>query len=277
MKKLPIVYHSLEQVVTCLRNSEIGRTSEVNQLLKVCATGSNGILDPNSFLPRSRPISVVKPKMPIIVVEGLDGSGKTRVSTALVKRLRLDLHHTPPQRIKFLKSYFDEQEESIRRAYYSMGNYLAATDITSSQFRNGIVIDRFWPSTAAYAISHDVTLNGGKVEQSIYNWPSDLLLPDLVLFLIVSEEVRRYRHAYRNTTNTKEEQLLANNKDFRENLIHSYRSIRGPELQVIDANEDIKIVENKVCDMMLTMFPILCRSGSSSSPATRTSSTVSAS
>ncbi|ODN00730.1 UMP-CMP kinase 2, mitochondrial [Orchesella cincta] len=267
MKKLPIVYHSLEQVVTCLRNSEIGRTSEVNQLLKVCATGSNGVLDPNTFLPRSRPISVVKPKMPVIVIEGLDGSGKTRVSTALVNNLRLEVHHTPPQRIKFLKSYFDEQEEPIRRAYYSLGNYLAATDITTSQFRNGIVIDRFWPSTAAYAISHDVTLKKGSVDPSIYNWPSDLLCPDLVLFLIVTEEVRRYRHAYRNTTNTPEEQLLANNKEFRENLILSYRSIRGPQLQVIDANEDIKIVENKVCNMMLTQFPILCRSKSTSSSA----------
>lgn len=77
-------------------------------------------------------------------------------------------------------------------------------------------IDRFWPSTAAYAIAHEKTSNNTVMDSSIFEWPTDLLLPDTVLFLVVREEVRRYRHAYRNTTNTPEEQLLANNQTFRE-------------------------------------------------------------
>lgn len=77
---------------------------------------------------------------------------------------------------------------------------------------------RFWPSTAAYAIAHEVTTNKGNIDpnSTIFHWPSDLLRPDAVLFLVVSEKVRRYRHAYRNTTNTKEEQRLASDEKFRE-------------------------------------------------------------
>lgn len=54
---------------------QIAKSSELYQLLKVSSSGSNGILDPSTYMPRSRPMSVIKPKMPILVVEGLDGSG----------------------------------------------------------------------------------------------------------------------------------------------------------------------------------------------------------
>jgi len=46
----------------------------VKQLLQVSSTGGNGVLDPQSFLPR--PIKSAKPKIPFVVIEGLDGSGK---------------------------------------------------------------------------------------------------------------------------------------------------------------------------------------------------------
>lgn len=42
-------------------------------------------------------------------------------------------------------------------------------------------------------------------------------------------------------------------------MIQGYKNLRGPSLQVIEANEDIKIVEEKVCNMILTQFPILAR------------------
>jgi thymidylate kinase len=81
-----------------------------------------------------------------------------------------------------------------------------------------LVLFRYWHSTAAYALAHELTSHTGKGDTTMedYIWPSDLLKPDLVLFLVVSEEVRRYRHAFRNTTNTKEEQTLANDGIFRQ-------------------------------------------------------------
>lgn len=48
-------------------------------------------------------------------------------------------------------------------------------------------------------------------------WPSDLLLPDLVIFLQVSENERLRRHSTRKDfTNTPEEQTLAEDQIFRQ-------------------------------------------------------------
>ena len=71
-------------------------------------------------------------------------AGKTKVSTSLSEQLGLELKGTPPEYIKHLKEFFDQQVESIRRAYYSFGNYLAANDISvsSTKLRKGVVLDR---------------------------------------------------------------------------------------------------------------------------------------
>lgn len=144
--------------------------------------------------------------------------GKTKVSTCLSEKLDLDLMRTPPTSIKHLKEFFDQQIEPIRRAFYSFGNYLVADTVSRSKFERGIIMDRYFHSTAAYALAHELSSYSSKGETTMddYNWPVDLLKPDIVLFLVVSEEIRRYRHAFRNTTNTKEEQMLANNGIFRQ-------------------------------------------------------------
>ncbi len=74
--KFPIVYRSLEQAINTLKLSEISKSVEVLQLLKMCSSRSpHSILQSQSFDPKPRPMSVIKPKMPFLVMEGLDGSG----------------------------------------------------------------------------------------------------------------------------------------------------------------------------------------------------------
>jgi UMP-CMP kinase 2 len=78
---------------------------------------------------------------------------------------------------------------------------------------------RFWSSTAACAIADEVrdkNLQLPTKGDAVYNWPSDLTKPDIVLFLNVNETVRNIRHKGRNTTNTYEEQQLAKDSLFRE-------------------------------------------------------------
>lgn len=258
----PIVYHSLEQVLKTLTLSEVGKSSEVKELLRIGA--AHGILDGNNFSPTHRlqrgpenPNSV-KPKFPFLVVEGLDGTGKSHVSGALSDRLGLELRGTPPAYIKHLKEFFNEQGEPIKRAYFSFGNYLAAHEVNTSKLNQGNVMDRYWHSTAAYALSHELTSNiKTSITQADFVWPHDLLQPDLVLFLVVSEEIRVARHAKRGTTNTKEEKLLTNNGIFRENLKASYLQIQGPKILKLNVDEDIEIVKTNVCKTILEMYPVL--------------------
>ena len=50
----------------------------------------------------------------------------------------------------------------------------------------------------------------------VYQWPSDLLKPNLVLFLTVTEQVRKQRLCNREGETTFEEQHLDKDKMFRE-------------------------------------------------------------
>lgn len=78
---------------------------------------------------------------------------------------------------------------------------------------------RFWHSTAAYAIGqaiHDYH-NHYKLpplNDEVYCWPKDLLKPNAVIFLDVSEEIRTVRQSSR-TNVTWQENLLNNSVIFR--------------------------------------------------------------
>jgi hypothetical protein len=72
---------------------------------------------------------------------------------------------------------------------------------------------RFWHSTTAYAIANDCDYddisNLPPIGHWVYQWPSDLIKPTLVLFLSVSEEIREERLAGRNEVLTWEEKKLS--------------------------------------------------------------------
>jgi thymidylate kinase len=83
-----------------------------------------------------------------------------------------------------------------------------------------LIYFRFWHSTASYAYAHLIR-TGTVPEASALSkeliWPVDLLQPNLVIYLTVSESVRLNRHGSRaNFTNTVEEQVLAADSSFRE-------------------------------------------------------------
>ena len=81
------------------------------------------------------------------------------------------------------------------------------------------VLLRYWHSTATYAIATEVS--GGlqhlpPVHHPIYQWPRDLLKPDLILLLTVSPEERMQRIEGRGMEKTREEAELETNSIFRQ-------------------------------------------------------------
>lgn len=78
---------------------------------------------------------------------------------------------------------------------------------------------RYWHSTATYAIATEVS--GGPqylppAHHPVYQWPGDLLKPDLVLLLTVNSEERVRRLQGRGLEKTKEEAELEVNNVFRQ-------------------------------------------------------------
>lgn len=166
----------------------------------------------------------------------------------LETKLKMKLLTTPPKSPGFIefRSFFDSQPEYLRRAFYSMGNYIAAQEVLSCEapvimdrfskpqintciymsqsrykcvklnhFKNKF-INRFWHSTAAYAFANHTKDGGPAPTELDLTWPDDLLQPDLVIFLEVSEQERLRRHGDRAAfTNTDEEKTLAADALFR--------------------------------------------------------------
>ncbi|KAM8776514.1 UMP-CMP kinase 2, mitochondrial [Rhynchonycteris naso] len=201
-----------------------------------------------TFIPEARamlelvdqcPGQVQKGAFPVIVIEGLDATGKTTVTQSVVESLQAVLLKSPPSCISQWRKIFDDEPTIIRRAFYSLGNYIVASEIAKESTRSPVVVDRYWHSTATYAIATEVS---GAIQHlppahhPIYQWPQDLLKPDLVLLLTVSPEERRRRMQDRGMERTREEVELEANNVFRQKVEVSYQRMEDPSCQVVDAS-----------------------------------------
>ncbi|XP_023778480.1 UMP-CMP kinase 2, mitochondrial [Cyanistes caeruleus] len=176
---------------------------------------------------------------PVIVFEGLDATGKTTVTQAVKDTLNGVLLRSPPACISQWRTVFDDEPTPIKRAFYAAGNYILASEIAKASTQAPVIIDRYWHSTAAYTIA---TETSGKVQDlppaqdEVYQWPEDLLKPDLVLLLTVDPEERVRRLQHRGLEKTKEEAELEANSLFRQRVEESYRRMVNPACQEVDAS-----------------------------------------
>ncbi|XP_062981893.1 UMP-CMP kinase 2, mitochondrial isoform X1 [Elgaria multicarinata webbii] len=180
-----------------------------------------------------------KGEFPVIVIEGLDATGKTTVTQTLKDSLNAVLLRTPPPCVSRWRKIFDDEPTLIRRAFYALTNYIVASEIAKESMKSTVIVDRYWHSTAAYAIASEVS---GKVQNlpplhhQVYHWPEDLLRPDVVLLLTISPEERIRRLQERGLEKTREEAELEGNTFFRQKVEESYRRMENPTCQPVDAS-----------------------------------------
>lgn len=185
------------------------------------------------------PDQIEKGRFPVIVIEGLDATGKTTVTQSVSDSLKAVILKSPPACIGQWRKIFDDEPTIIRRAFYSLGNYIVASEIAKASTKSPVIVDRYWHSTATYAIATEVS--GGvqhlpPADHPIYQWPRDLLKPDLVLLLTVSPEERLQRLEGRGMEKTKEEAELETNSIFRQKVEISYKRMENPSCHVADAS-----------------------------------------
>ncbi|XP_021102896.1 UMP-CMP kinase 2, mitochondrial isoform X2 [Heterocephalus glaber] len=201
------------------------------------------------------PKQVQKGKFPVIVIEGLDATGKTTVTRSISKELGAVLLQSPPSCMGQWRKIFDEEPSIIRRAFYSLGNYIVASEIAEESTRSPVIVDRYWHSTATYAIATE--LSGGlqhlpPAHNSVYQWPQDLLRPDLVVLLTVSPEERMQRLQGRGLEMTREESELEANSIFRQKVETSYLRMENPACHVVDASPSREEVLQTVTHLIRT-------------------------
>ncbi|XP_077009224.1 UMP-CMP kinase 2, mitochondrial [Tamandua tetradactyla] len=199
------------------------------------------------------PKHVQKGKFPVIAIEGLDATGKTTVTRSVADSLNAVLLRSPPSCIGQWRKIFDDEPTIIRRAFYSLGNYIVASEIAKESLHSPVIIDRYWHSTAAYAIATEIS--GGlqylpPAHHSIYQWPEDLLKPDFVLLLTVSPEERMKRIEGRGMEKSEEEAELEANNIFRQKVEVSYQRMENPRCRLIDASPSKEKVLQTVLNLI---------------------------
>ncbi|XP_061599534.1 UMP-CMP kinase 2, mitochondrial [Cololabis saira] len=190
-----------------------------------------------------------KPDFPVIAIEGLDATGKTTLTESLRDTLGATLLRSPPQCLSRWRAHFDQQPALIRRAFYALGNYVTEEQIGQEGMKTPVIVDRFWHSTAAYAIATAVSGPACNLPQEgseVYRWPGDLLQPSLVVLLTLNPQERERRLRNRGQKITDEEQELDHNQFFRLRVEEAYRRISGPPCVVVDASPSADLVLQQV-------------------------------
>jgi len=127
-----------------------------------------------------------------VVLEGIDGSGKTDVAKKLVDKLGAVLYATPPEKYRKLRRSIDSSG-NIQGHYefYREAVTFASEEIQMliSSGSTTVICDRYWLSTIAYHRTGGMTLNVSDF--------SALLQPDLTVMLLVSPEIQIKRSSGR--------------------------------------------------------------------------------
>ncbi len=126
-----------------------------------------------------------------VVVEGLDGTGKSTLARTLAMHMGAQLLRTPDESFADVRPLLDSQLSRSPRAhtqfYVSMVEYASAKTRHLLSMGIPVVMDRYWASTVAY---DRVFRKSGLPFHAL---GAGLLTPSVTLFLEASRDVRQQR------------------------------------------------------------------------------------
>ena len=144
-----------------------------------------------------------------IVLEGLDGVGKSTLAKNLALALDAKLMSTPGAEFAAMRGQVLTalQEDQLGKAlfYAATVSYQGRQAAEYAKQGTHVVMDRYWASTVAYAKARGVTANLDALTP-------DLVAPDATLLITVDESQRVARLQQRGTTKEDLETLCPNFK-----------------------------------------------------------------
>ena len=180
----------------------------------------------------------------VVVVEGLDGSGKS----TLVETLATSLENakacaTPTASLQEVRPVFDKRGGPVARAFYMVTNYILQHEIRIDEKHSIFVVDRWFSSTCAYSIAWKNTTGGSEsidaLPQRLFQWPHSLTPPQLMILLDLDDETRCRRVADRAAAANFNpwDERLSNDSLLGQRIMRAHERTIGPQSLVkIDAS-----------------------------------------
>lgn len=131
-------------------------------------------------------------KNKFIVLEGLDGSGKTSIGQFLAKEYGFKFIKTPDENFEKIRDYVDKQDAYTKLMFYYASCFAVNNKIKEGLKERTIVCDRYFYSTLVYY----TYMNDKRIEDTITlmeNITEKLMQPDAIIYLQISDDIRANR------------------------------------------------------------------------------------
>lgn len=190
-----------------------------------------------------------KNKIKFIVVEGLDGSGKSTISKSLAAKTESIYLTTPSKADKRERELYDSKGFSCLDRFLF---YAGCTVKTSDQIKElikckkRVVLDRYFYSTLAYHLPFCKDINEDHI--NIFN---TIIRPDLIIYVTADYEITVNRIKQRSLIENNDKLYLAQSPE-NHSLIHSQylKSFDVPYLHVCNngtLDDSLSKIERLLC------------------------------
>lgn len=183
-----------------------------------------------------------------IVIEGLDGSGKSTVAQGLAKTLNGVYYKTPPKEYLTIRSQVDNCGNRDAQLYYYLSSvFFASTQIQQLLNQGKIVVcDRYYHTTI---ITYKDVLEDTfpDIKDNLFNLIKRFQAPNFVFLLTASKEVRAKRMQKRQLISADDLESL--DDEIIEQTIFNYRKFNVIEILTDNLSEEVvisKIIESSL-------------------------------
>ncbi|WP_299728825.1 AAA family ATPase [uncultured Endozoicomonas sp.] len=187
-----------------------------------------------------------------IAIEGLDGSGKSTVTTALARHLNIEHLTTPSTQYKMVRAEVDRihNNDPFARQLFYASTVMQLSNTVSEMMKSGrsAIVDRYWLSTQVY---HHWKTQGNSFP--LKDVESRLVVPDATIFIHVPFQERKHRISSRNDNTTEDNKTLTAEAD--STLNEFYRVIAGNSKVVgewfeVDGTLPTRELVQHICDVL---------------------------
>jgi dTMP kinase len=183
----------------------------------------------------SQTVPSIGSKHKLIVVEGIDGTGKTTVAHRLARVIGGKYIRTPPPPFDSARQYVDKQGSLDTRFLFYLCSVSYASDVIRRELaKRDVVCDRYLGSTIAYHRALGIRLDWNMEELT-------LVAPDYAFLLEVSDESERMKRIRRRRRITAGDRLLED-EQLRKRMVSEFERFQWIKVDTAKRNAD-EVVE----------------------------------